>query len=197
MGRRAASAAARQRGQDLYATFETLEGVLYRGRRDYGPVSRMFVLTDDDGAVIASLKIPNLQNKQLLTIGTTPRYELRAVPSPGQKARDAIIDVESGRVWCRVTGRHYDHRATTRLTRPDGSWIHYPVFGRRQARTVMIAEDQDGAALAYFRKVRRDSLRRTVEIVAAGGRLEGEDLVVMLAVGGAALYRYFEHPSGG
>ncbi len=67
-----------------------------------------------------------------------------------------------------MDGCHYNHQATTRLTRPDGTWIQFPVLGRRHLHTVMIAQDQNDAPLAYFRKVRAGPLRKELEIVVTG-----------------------------
>ncbi len=186
---------ARQRGAALYERFDDLVGVHYLGLRHVGlirtPISLSVLGTGDE---VATVRLTGYRRHlHSLSVGGTACYVQQRRKVPGQQGRQQIVDVRSDRVWCTVEGDHHSLHATTRLVRPDGTTIVFPVFGTGRYRTVMIAQHGDGAPVAHLRLVRSGQTRRRVEAVADSSPLTSEEVLLVIGIGGALLYRYFEH----
>lgn len=99
------------------------------------------------------------------------------------------------------TGFHFGHEATTRLTRPDGTFIEFPVYGRDRDEAVMSAVDQTGTAFAHFRLSPKPAGRwrsqdRNVQIVALPDRLDADALLLVLSMGAQLMNRYIHNNAG-
>jgi hypothetical protein len=104
-----------------------------------------------------------------------------------------VRDLDSGQEVVAVAGRHFDRKASTVLTLADGTAVSLPVWGSRRSKAVMVAQDQGATTLASFRLT---GTRRAAvcEIVVPPTSLQGDDLLIVLALGGCLLRTYFVKP---
>jgi hypothetical protein len=90
-------------------------------------------------------------------------------------------------------GQHFNQRATTLISLPDGRWFRFPVRGQRRTNAVMTAVDE--------------SLNRVVRYKKAAGRIGDEirlvvnpmftltdDLILVIVLTAPLVSRYFATP---
>jgi hypothetical protein len=145
-----------------------------------------------------------------------PRPEERLSPSRSQRADRKTFKIArlfevqdvTGTPVLYLTGRHYDLKARTRVTFPDGRSLRFPVRGTGIANAAMTAVDEAGRPVARYRSVARyrqlpgflrelPGFDAKYEVAIHPDQALTDELLVAVALSARWLSGYFRRPAEG
>ena len=150
-----------------------------------------FWLSDNDNIVVGQLR-----KRRWTHLWIGKRHYQQVYESPMQSESTILVQADTDEVVAETSGHHSYQENTTVLALRRGPTVSYPVLGAGIDDCVMVAQDSEAHALAYFRMI-REQVGRSCEIVVPPGLLGGDDLVLVLLLGGTIFRKYFQRPGGG
>jgi hypothetical protein len=106
----------------------------------------------------------------------------------GFDAIEVAVD-ETGAAVLYISGTHYDHRADTRTSFPDGRWLRFPIRGTDTSDAIMTAVDETGKRVARYRCTGADT-----EIIVHPDCQLTDELTLVIAASEGLVHSYFATP---